>query len=201
MHLLTFSRPGISVELPAQDDHFLNDIFHLVLELKLSDGSVDRVDLLSRDPTLGVWDANGSLGLPETIPHYTLSVFVGLGGQEHQLVASKELYGPELFVQLGDPVKILLSGHENYLDMVFKAKVMAVNPFGQMSGEKSDNINNTTTQGQEGTSLNLDDYPDKPSRLTNLGIFLLTRFKRFGNLDDINNAVVRLQAAVNLTPD
>ncbi|KAG8803122.1 hypothetical protein FRC16_007048 [Serendipita sp. 398] len=63
----------ITVELPAQDDHFLQDIYHLVLELKLSDGSVDSADLLSRGSDTGIWDANDFLVLPEIGTHITLS--------------------------------------------------------------------------------------------------------------------------------
>ncbi|KAG8760119.1 hypothetical protein FRC14_004007 [Serendipita sp. 396] len=192
---------GITVELPAQDDHFLQDIYHLVLELKLSDGSVDSADLLSRGSDTGIWDANDFLVLPEIGTHITLSVFADLGGDERQLVASKELYGPELCNESGEPVEILLNGHDYYVDMILKTKVVAVNPFTQNFGENMNDVNRIITQQHEEASVITDDHPDKPSRLNKLGVSLFTRFRRFGNLDDINNAVARLQEAINLTPD
>ncbi|KAJ7197873.1 TPR-like protein [Mycena rebaudengoi] len=46
-----------------------------------------------------------------------------------------------------------------------------------------------------------DGHPDKPSLLSNLGSSLICRFKQLGGLDDLNQSVLRLEAAVNLTPD
>ncbi|KAG8814365.1 hypothetical protein FRC19_001801, partial [Serendipita sp. 401] len=54
---------------------------------------------------------------------------------------------------------------------------------------------------QAAVNLTPDGHPDKPSQLSNLGTSLLTRFKRLGNLDDLDSAIARHQAAVNLTPD
>ncbi|KAJ7894712.1 hypothetical protein B0H14DRAFT_3646503 [Mycena olivaceomarginata] len=50
----------------------------------------------------------------------------------------------------------------------------------------------------------LDGHPDKPSRLNNLGNSLLSRFERLGDLDDLNQSVLRksvlrFEAAVALT--
>ncbi|KAJ7258706.1 TPR-like protein [Mycena rebaudengoi] len=44
-------------------------------------------------------------------------------------------------------------------------------------------------------------HPDKPSLLNNLGNSLLGRFERLGGLDDLNQSVLRFEAAVTLTPD
>jgi hypothetical protein len=54
-------RPDITIELSNQDDCFLTDIAHLVLELKSSERVVDKVDLLSRESSPGTWDANQDL--------------------------------------------------------------------------------------------------------------------------------------------
>jgi hypothetical protein len=49
--------------------------------------------------------------------------------------------------------------------------------------------------------LTLDNHPDKPSRLTNLGNCLLRRFERLGDLTDISQAVATFEAAVTLIPE
>jgi hypothetical protein len=49
--------------------------------------------------------------------------------------------------------------------------------------------------------LTPDGHPNKPGRLNNLGISLLTRFERLGNMEDIDGAIGQQQAAVHLTPD
>ncbi|KAJ7115480.1 CHAT domain-containing protein, partial [Mycena epipterygia] len=43
--------------------------------------------------------------------------------------------------------------------------------------------------------------PEKPSRLSNLGNSLLSRFTQLGDLDDLHQSVSRFEAAVTLTPD
>ncbi|KAJ7128032.1 CHAT domain-containing protein [Mycena epipterygia] len=50
-------------------------------------------------------------------------------------------------------------------------------------------------------TLTLDSHPNKPSSLNNLGISLRSRFERLGDLDDLNQSVLRFEAAVTLTPD
>jgi hypothetical protein len=61
MHILTRGLPDVMVELTNRDGCFLMDVFHLILELK-SDGQVkDKVNLLSRESTPGVWDADNIL--------------------------------------------------------------------------------------------------------------------------------------------
>jgi tetratricopeptide (TPR) repeat protein len=46
-----------------------------------------------------------------------------------------------------------------------------------------------------------DGHPYKPSMLTNVASALLTRFKRLGDLDDLNRSVSTGEDAVSLTPD
>jgi hypothetical protein len=57
------SLPDIAIELSTQDDCFLTDIAHLILELKSSERVVDKVDLLSRESSPGTWDASQDLVL------------------------------------------------------------------------------------------------------------------------------------------
>ncbi|KAG8859271.1 hypothetical protein FRB91_008452 [Serendipita sp. 411] len=207
---------GITVELSAQDDHFLNDISHLVLELNSKDEYVDRADLLSRMSSPGVWDANEIIVLLEVTTHFSVSIFGEFGGEERQILASKELHGPDLYDGLGEAVEILLDGHENYPNMILKTKVVAADP-SSMIQALSDNVGVSSFDGSESSGnpgdidgvnereqlvgLAADDDPDKSSRLYDLGTSLLTRFQRLGNVDDIDNAIMQLQAATNLTPD
>ncbi|KAG8782696.1 hypothetical protein FRC15_006513 [Serendipita sp. 397] len=192
---------GITVESSAQDDHFPKDISQLVLELKLGDGLVKRADLLSRKSSPGVWDANKSLILAEVFTHFTLSVFLELDEEVHQLLASKELYGPDLYDRLGEPADIPLGGHENYLDMILRTTVFAVGFFRETPGGGANNIDNSITQQQDEASLIPDDHPDKPRRLSNLAHSFFTRFERLGNLGDLDDAIARFQAAANLLTD
>jgi hypothetical protein len=53
----------ITIELATRDDCFLMDIVHLILEVKSNNQVVDKVNLLSRESTPGVWDADTILVL------------------------------------------------------------------------------------------------------------------------------------------
>ncbi|KAJ7115484.1 TPR-like protein, partial [Mycena epipterygia] len=44
-------------------------------------------------------------------------------------------------------------------------------------------------------------HPAKPSLLNNIGNSLLSRFEQLGSLDDLNQALLRFEAAIALTPD
>ncbi|KAG8834630.1 hypothetical protein FRC20_007420, partial [Serendipita sp. 405] len=276
---------GITVELSAEDDHLLTEFSHLVLELKVDDRIGDKVDLVLRESRPGLWDFVKSSTLPEITGHLSFSVFAELGGEERQLLASKELYEPELRDGVGESVEIVLNGHENHPNMILKTRVAAVDLLRQASGAERpknetevqgnpqdvainagaetngsehhrtvdgllqhphsqtplDNVGISPSHGlgftgddknidkrieQEQEAVNStpdnhpdkfkqlsvfansllvhiipDGHPDKPRRLSNLGNSLLTRFERFGNLDDMNDAIVKHQAAVDLTPD
>ncbi|KAG8781457.1 hypothetical protein FRC16_002849, partial [Serendipita sp. 398] len=148
--------------------------------------------------------------------HYTLSVFAELGGEERQLLASQELYGPDLCDRLGESVSVLLDGHENYPSMILKAKVAAaVDLFRQaLSAGRSNN------QTEESRLQNLahnsgDQIRDLERRrdLENLlrlfsqtasnnhGISSSYGFDDFGNPEDVNKRIEREQEAVGSMPD
>ncbi|KAG8760118.1 hypothetical protein FRC14_004006 [Serendipita sp. 396] len=192
---------GISVELPAWDDHRLDGFPHLVLEVKLNNGFAHKAKLQPRESSPGVWDTNESLMLPELAAHFAITGFRELGGAEHRLLASKELFGPDLCNQTGEPAEVLLDGHENHPNIVLKTKVVAANAIRQTPGGEPNDINNIIAQLQERARLVADDHPDKPRLLYNLGGALLTRFKRLGSLEDLNSAIQQHKAALNLTPD
>jgi hypothetical protein len=52
------SSQDTTVELTTRDDCFLIDVYHLLLEIKLDGRIVDKVNLLARESTPGVWDAD-----------------------------------------------------------------------------------------------------------------------------------------------
>lgn len=53
----------VSVELSTQDDCFLVDIPHLLLELSVDGKAVDSIGLHARKSSSGVWDADEALVL------------------------------------------------------------------------------------------------------------------------------------------
>jgi hypothetical protein len=54
---------------------------------------------------------------------------------------------------------------------------------------------------EEAVQLTPDSHRDKPSLLNNLGNSLLGRFKRLGNLSDINKSILMFEDTIRLTPD
>ncbi|KAG8751869.1 hypothetical protein FRC14_007542 [Serendipita sp. 396] len=181
----------MTVELSTVGDNFLMEKIHLVLELNWNDGHVEKVDLLSRKSSPGVWDAKKPLILPKIIPHFTLSVFAELGGEERQLLASQEMYGPNLCDRIGESFVIPLNGHGNHPSMIIKTEmVTGTHLFRQ-----------TLDAEREAVTSAPNSHPDKPHRSFNLGISLHTRLEHLVNLDDMDKAIAQNQAAVNLTPD
>ncbi|KAG8817354.1 hypothetical protein FRC19_011401, partial [Serendipita sp. 401] len=201
---------GITVELSAEADHSLRDVLHLVSKLKLDDRYVDKADLLSRESSPGVWDANKPLILPEIVAHFTLSVFAELGGEGPQLVASQELYGTDLCDRLGEPVTILLDGHEDYPSMILKTKITTEADIFKpaLGGEQSNNQtgecrvqdlapnSGDQTGNFEGLLQLLSEVnPDNGGRCPSYGS------DNFGNWEDINKRIEMEEEAVRSTPD
>jgi hypothetical protein len=58
LHIVTLSLPDVTVELASREDSFLLDIVLLMLEIKLDNRIVDKVNLLSRESAPGIWDAD-----------------------------------------------------------------------------------------------------------------------------------------------
>ncbi|KAG8811895.1 hypothetical protein FRC19_003508 [Serendipita sp. 401] len=201
---------GITVELSAEDDHFLRDVLHLVSELKLNDRYMDKADLLSRESSPGVWDANEPLILPEIVVHFTLSVFAELGGEGLQLVASQELYGTDLCDRLREPVAILLDGHENYPSMILKAKITtAADIFRQALGGEQSNNQTGESRVQDSAPISGDQTGNFEGLLQllsqvnpdNDGSFPSYGSDNFGNCEDINRRIEMEEKAVRSTPD
>ncbi|KAG8837358.1 hypothetical protein FRC18_009412 [Serendipita sp. 400] len=208
--MLIFPRLGITVELSTEDDHFLRDVLHLVSELKLNDRYVDKADLLSPESSPGVWDANEPLILPEIVVHFTLSVFAELGGEALQLVASQELYGTDLCDRLGEPVAILLDGHENYPSMILKAKITtAADIFRPALGSEQSNNQTGESRVQDSAPISGDQTGNFEGLMqllsqfnpSNGGRFISYGSDNFGNREDINRRIEVEEKAVRSTPD
>jgi hypothetical protein len=61
MLLLTLLSPDPTVELSTQDDCFLIDMAHLILELRLDGLFTTKVNLFSRESEPGTWVADQDL--------------------------------------------------------------------------------------------------------------------------------------------
>ncbi|KAG8857702.1 hypothetical protein FRB91_011017 [Serendipita sp. 411] len=184
-------RLEITIELSAQDEHYLKEIFHLVLMLTLNGRVVGRTDLLSRESSPGVWDANEPLMLREIVSHFTLSVYGEIGTEERQLLASGEVYGPDLYDELGEPVKILLDGHEDYPNMILKTKLIAADPFDitqPLSAGKPSYFDRLVRRNSQVRS-------DSSAVSSSYG------YGGFENPESINIIIQRQKLAANLTPD
>ncbi|PVF91871.1 hypothetical protein CPB86DRAFT_846301 [Serendipita vermifera] len=107
---------NITVELAIQDDSFLTDIPHLVLELNQDGRVVDKVNLLSRKSSRGIWDADEPLILREVTGEFMLSVSMQVDDHDRQVFGSIELYEVvgtrfgRLWIQVDS--KVLISGND-----------------------------------------------------------------------------------------
>ncbi|KZP16171.1 hypothetical protein FIBSPDRAFT_934760, partial [Athelia psychrophila] len=54
---------------------------------------------------------------------------------------------------------------------------------------------------EQALALIPDGHPDKPTRLSNLGVGYITRFHRHGDLADLENSIASFEQGVALTPD
>src|SRR2546423_8098462 len=55
--------------------------------------------------------------------------------------------------------------------------------------ESMEGLNRAVEVGQEAIDVTSSNHPDRPGRLSNLGIALMMRFKRTGSMEDLNRAV------------
>lgn len=73
------------------------------------------------------------------------------------------------------------------------------NRFGQL-GDFAD-LDNAITMQQHCVASTPDDDPNKPTRLSKLGMSYAARFGRLGDLTDLENAIIMKQRAFALPPD
>ncbi|PVF92009.1 hypothetical protein CPB86DRAFT_830274 [Serendipita vermifera] len=91
----------IVVELASQDDCFLADIPHLVLEVNQDGRVLHKAHLLLCESSRGIWDTGEPLILPEVTEQFILSVSIQVDEHDRQLVGSIELSGTELYEIVG----------------------------------------------------------------------------------------------------
>jgi hypothetical protein len=60
---LNVPQPDTTIELAGQDDRVLTDVARLILEINLNGQVVEKSDLISRESSPGVWDADQTIFL------------------------------------------------------------------------------------------------------------------------------------------
>ncbi|PVF92618.1 hypothetical protein CPB86DRAFT_877740 [Serendipita vermifera] len=228
---IPFVHLDASVELSTQDDSFLIDIPHLLLELTLDGKTVSSVNLYSRESSLGVWDADKTLVLPESSTNIMLSVIMQLDETERQLLASIGWNGAEMYSKPGRSYEIHLTRHGNFPNLVLKAHALVIENIQDSVSENrqesldEDNMvkrilkdatkafydfeNHGNLANLEQAIIQLQNIVERLSIeqenlsevLDILGLCLLSRFERLGNLTDIQDSIVRHEMAIKLTPD
>ncbi|PVF91760.1 hypothetical protein CPB86DRAFT_802585 [Serendipita vermifera] len=113
----------ITVELASQDDCFLADIPYLILELNQDGRMVDKVNLLSRGSSHGIWDADKPLILKKVVGEPILSVWMQVDEHDCQLLSSIELSGTELYEIVGTVLEIPLVSHKDYPGLILQTKM------------------------------------------------------------------------------
>lgn len=212
-----------SIELSSQDDCFLTDISHLVLQVRSNGEAVDEVDLFSDESRPGVWEANEYLLICKDDAHteISLSVSIGMDGAEHQLLGYVVLNGPELDDN-AEEYEVPLICHEIASNLVIKAKrlddidtEMVLSDFDKQKAcsdastayeeyklyETLESLDQAIVQIK--SAINMLDIHDSrfPYISSILGLCLNDRFERVGDVADINDSVARCIAAVNFTPE
>ncbi|PVF93589.1 hypothetical protein CPB86DRAFT_829240, partial [Serendipita vermifera] len=181
----------IAVELASRDDCFLTDIPHLVLELNQDGRMVDKVNLLSRESSRGVWDADKPLILREVTGEFILSVSMQLDENECQLVGSIELGGTELYEMVGTEFEIPLVSHRNHPGLILRAKIWTIENIPENIRELiSGTIQQTSSSREDGTVQNM----------FSEGITAYEEFERHGKLENLEHAISKFEAIANATP-
>ncbi|PVG04067.1 hypothetical protein CPB86DRAFT_792811 [Serendipita vermifera] len=120
----------ITIKLDGQDESFLTDIAHLILELNQDGRVVDKANLLSRESVPGVWDADEPLILRDAMGEFELSVSMQFDENDRQLVGSRELDGTELYdlvgTEYGIMTEIALQSHDNYPDIILRTNISTI---------------------------------------------------------------------------
>ncbi|PVF92843.1 hypothetical protein CPB86DRAFT_147129, partial [Serendipita vermifera] len=227
----------ITVELASEDDCFLTDIPHLVLELKQDGRAIDKVNLLSRESSRRIWDADEPLILRKVTGEFILSVPMQVNDHDCQFVGSIELSGTEPYEIVGTEFEIPLVSHKNHPTLILRTKISTIENIRenireqvpgmiqQISGSREDiTVQNLFSEGvtayeeferhgklerleqaiskfEAVANVTLEDDPNLPDILNNLGVFLQCRFKQLGQIADINESIERLEKAAGLTAD
>ncbi|PVF92056.1 hypothetical protein CPB86DRAFT_744776, partial [Serendipita vermifera] len=179
----------IAVELASRDDCFLTDIPHPVLELNQDGRAVDKANLLSRELSRGIWDADEPLILREVTGELILLVSIQLDEHDRQVIGSIELSETELYEIVGMEFEIPLVSHENYPGLILRTRIWTIENIRENMGALiSGMIQQTSDSSEDGTVENVFS-----------GVTAYKEFKRYRKLEHLEQAISKFEAAANVT--
>ncbi|PVF95780.1 hypothetical protein CPB86DRAFT_875429 [Serendipita vermifera] len=185
---ISVQRLHLLVELSQVDDSFLTDVAHLIVEATLSGHVLNKVDLISRKSRPGVWDANQPLIVPEAPWDFKISVLMEVDGSERQSLGSIELNGPGFYGGLGKMYEIPLISHENYPNLVLKARILAFD-YAQKKLLGMEEAS-SSSEGEDG-----------PRKFHDDAVRAMDDYNRYGNLESLEHAIVQFQAASEMVAE
>ncbi|PVF96000.1 hypothetical protein CPB86DRAFT_799232 [Serendipita vermifera] len=110
----------------SPDDCFLTDVSHLILEAAAEETILGHTNLLSRSSAPWIWDLDRTPCFVEMFSDFTMSVWMRVDEGERQLLASATFNGQELYDAKEVELEMAMTHHEDYPDLVFKAKVIGI---------------------------------------------------------------------------
>ncbi|PVF91559.1 hypothetical protein CPB86DRAFT_830528, partial [Serendipita vermifera] len=174
---------GTTVELTSREDCFLTDVAHLILEITQSGEFVGKVNLWSQGSNQGVWDADQTLGLRDVIAGFMVSNFMQIDENDRHLLGFIELTGPALFDAVGGQYEISLVRQEDWPDLILRTKVHAIEDIQAfMAGHNQ--------HAEE----------DRVQQALSEGVAAYKVFDRHGNLQSLDEAISKFEAATEMTP-
>ncbi|PVF92858.1 hypothetical protein CPB86DRAFT_147741 [Serendipita vermifera] len=114
------------VELATQEDCFLTGITHLTLEITQNGQVVDKANLLLRESTQGIWDADKIIALRDVAATFMVSVYLQFDENDRQLLGSVQLSGQQLLDTSGGQHEIPLMRHEDCPDLILRTRGSAM---------------------------------------------------------------------------
>lgn len=176
-----------TVELSTQDECFLTEFDHLILEISPLDRRfVGRINLISRKSKPGIWDADQVLVLAEASEEFMLSVYMETYESGRQLLGLIELNGAGFYNGLGKTLEIPFICHENYPGLILKTK-----PYGAESVEQ-------LVSGDHPHSLSRDIAINKIIEEANVAH---DEFELHGNLESLEQAIAHYQSVSDLVQE
>ncbi|PVF95707.1 hypothetical protein CPB86DRAFT_763467, partial [Serendipita vermifera] len=219
-----------SVTMSNRDGRFFPAVSRLILEVACNGKVVDKVNLLPRKSSPGVWDADDILVLHDRYARFTVSVSRRVD-RKPQVVAFIELDGSKFYDGVRRTYEMPLMHRENYPCLRFKARSLGVEDLREFlslmvqfsawiredtikeivqdaraAGPdyeqywRPESLYQTIVQLQYVIDMVNEDHPELPNFLNILGTCLLRRFEWLGDPVDINDSAAQLEAAIKLTP-
>lgn len=144
MSILIFK--DTSVVLSTLDDRALPDASHLILEISSNGQVVDKVNLLPRESSPGVWDADDLLCLSDLSTDFRVSVSMGLDGKRRQVLGFIELKGTTVYT--GKAYEIPLKCHGNYPKLIVKTRSLGVDEIQDWLSETSQSTASSVSEDE-----------------------------------------------------